>query len=105
MAFKSVEKSKSEIFNVPLVQTSYQGIVNNDSIYYKESKGRFVLNVLQDTFEDLMKNLHNIIGNKAVPFLYPIVENRDFKGYINVIDMAQRVIENGKLEKNMINMT
>jgi len=48
-------------------------------------------------FEDLMKNLHNIIGNKAVPFLYPIVENRDFKGYINVIDMAQRVIENGKL--------
>lgn len=55
-AFKSVEKSKSEIFNVPLVQTSYQGINNNDSIYYKESKGKFVLNVLQDTFEDLMKN-------------------------------------------------
>ena len=48
-------------------------------------------------FEDLMKKLHEMIGNKAVPFLTPIVRNNDFKGYINIIDMVNRVIENGKL--------
>ncbi len=48
-------------------------------------------------FEDLMEKLHGMIGNKAVPFLTPIVEDGKFKGYINIIDMVTRVIEDGKL--------
>ncbi|KFZ26762.1 MAG: Elongation factor G [Candidatus Izimaplasma bacterium HR2] len=48
-------------------------------------------------FEELMSKLHKMIGNKAVPFLTPIIENNEFKGYINIIDMVTRVIEGGKL--------
>jgi len=47
-------------------------------------------------FEVLMTKLHEMIGNKAVPFLTPIVEDNEFRGYINIIDMVTKVLENGK---------
>ena len=53
-------------------------------------------------FEELIDNLHKIIGNKAVPFLWPIVEGQDFKGYIDLVDMKARVLEGQKIvEKPM----
>ncbi len=52
--------------------------------------------------DELVKALHEMIGNKAVPFLWPIVENRDFRGYVNMVDMKANVLEDKKIvEKPM----
>ncbi|MFK5883087.1 MAG: elongation factor G [Candidatus Izemoplasma sp.] len=48
-------------------------------------------------FEVLIDRLHEIIGNKAVPFLWPVVNDNDFRGYVNLIDMKSRVLEDGKI--------
>ena len=48
-------------------------------------------------FEKLIEDLKAIIGNQAVPFLYPIVDGNDFNGYVNLIDMKTKVLENGKV--------
>lgn len=48
-------------------------------------------------FEELIEKLHKIMGNKAVPFLWPIVKANDFKGYINLIDMKANVLEGAKI--------
>jgi len=48
-------------------------------------------------FEELIENLKGILGNKAVPFLYPIVEGNDFNGYVNLVDMKSKVLEGGKV--------
>lgn len=48
-------------------------------------------------FQVLLDKLHEMIGNKAIPFLLPIVEDEDFRGYINLIDMDIHVLEDGKV--------
>lgn len=48
-------------------------------------------------FEELIAKLKVLMGNKAVPFLWPIVRDNDFKGYVNLVDMKSRVLENGKV--------
>ncbi len=48
-------------------------------------------------FEELIDTLHNMIGNQAVPFLWPIVEDGDFKGYVDLVDMKTRVLEGQKI--------
>ena len=48
-------------------------------------------------FEGLMQKLKENIGNKAVPFLWPIVNNGKFEGYVDLVDMKTRVLENGKV--------
>jgi len=47
--------------------------------------------------DDLLAKLRGILGNQAVPFLYPIVEGNDFKGYVNIVDMKSKILENGKI--------
>ncbi len=53
-------------------------------------------------FDGLLERLQKLLGNKAVPFLWPVIENNDFKGYINLIDMRAIVLENGKLVEKPI---
>ena len=48
-------------------------------------------------FEGLVEKLKVILGNKAVPFLWPILEGESFKGYVDLVDMKTRVLENGKI--------
>lgn len=48
-------------------------------------------------FEGLITDLKKVMGNKAVPFLWPIEVDNDFKGYVNLIDMKTRVLEDGKV--------
>jgi elongation factor G len=48
-------------------------------------------------FEELIENLKGIIGNQAVPFLYPIVDGNDFNGYVNLIDMKSKVLDGDKV--------
>ena len=48
-------------------------------------------------YDVLLEGIKKIIGNKAVPFLQPIVENGDFRGYINLVEMKTRVLDGGKV--------
>ena len=48
-------------------------------------------------FDELIEKLQVSLDNKAVPFLWPVVEANDFKGYINLIDMKAVVLEGSKL--------
>jgi len=48
-------------------------------------------------FDELIADLQVSLENKAVPFLWPVVEANDFKGYINLIDMKAIVLEGTKL--------
>jgi elongation factor G len=48
-------------------------------------------------FEELIDKLKAILGNQAVPFLYPIVDGNDFNGYVNLIDMKSKVLDGGKI--------
>ena len=48
-------------------------------------------------FEELIKKIREMTSNKAVPFLWPIVRDSDFRGYVNLVDMKSRVLENGKV--------
>ncbi len=48
-------------------------------------------------FEGLVQKLKDNLGNKAVPFLWPIVEGEKFKGYVDLVDMKTRVLEDGKI--------
>ena len=47
--------------------------------------------------EELIAKLKEVIGLQAVPFLYPIVENGEFNGYVNLVDMVSRVKEGDKI--------
>lgn len=47
--------------------------------------------------EELIAKLKEVIGLQAVPFLYPIVEDGDFNGYVNLVDMKSKVLENGAI--------
>ena len=48
-------------------------------------------------YEKVLESLTEILGSKAVPFLYPVIEDEDFRGYINLVDMKKRVLEDGKV--------
>ena len=45
-------------------------------------------------FESLVEKLKGSLGNKAVPFLWPIVKDEKFQGYVDLVDMKTRVLEN-----------
>ena len=52
--------------------------------------------------DELITALHTMIGNQAVPFLWPIVEGQDFKGYVDMVEMKAKVLEDQKIvEKPM----
>ncbi|MCF7926948.1 MAG: elongation factor G [Candidatus Izimaplasma sp.] len=53
-------------------------------------------------FDKLMEKLQEMVGNVAVPFLWPIVEDDSFEGFINLIEMKERVLENGKVVQKPI---
>ncbi len=48
-------------------------------------------------FESLIEKLRENIGNKAVPFFWPIVTDGKFQGYVDLVDLKTRVLENGKV--------
>ena len=49
--------------------------------------------------DELLTSLRKMIKNQAVPFLWPIVQENDFKGYVNLIDMKANVLEGGKIKE------
>ncbi len=54
-------------------------------------------------FENLLAKLKEVMGNKAVPFLWPIIQNEKFKGYVDLVDMVTRVLdENGNVVEQEI---
>lgn len=54
-------------------------------------------------FEQLLARLKEIMGNKAVPFLWPIIKDESFRGYVDLVDMVTRVLdENGKVVEQEI---
>ncbi|AIO18861.1 Elongation factor G [Candidatus Izimaplasma bacterium HR1] len=48
-------------------------------------------------FETLVAKLRESMGNKAVPFFWPIVKDEKFEGYVDLVDLKTRVLENGKV--------
>jgi elongation factor G len=48
-------------------------------------------------FEELVQKIRDMIGYQAVPFLWPIGEADDFRGYYDLVDMTKRTLENGKV--------
>jgi elongation factor G len=46
-------------------------------------------------FEKILESIQSVIGYQAVPFLWPVVEGEDFKGYVNLVDMNQKLHEDG----------
>jgi elongation factor G len=48
-------------------------------------------------YVDLISKLKDILGNKVVPFLYPDYKDGKFDGYIDLVDMKTRVLEDGKV--------
>jgi len=46
--------------------------------------------------DDLVNELKAVIGYQAVPFLWPIVDGGEFKGYVNLVDMETRVFDGNK---------
>ncbi len=48
-------------------------------------------------YVDLIAKLKSILGNKVVPFLYPDYKDGKFDGYIDLVDMKTRVLEDGKV--------
>ncbi len=48
-------------------------------------------------YDQLIKKLKDLFGNAIVPFLWPIMEGGKFQGYVDLVDMKTRVLENGKV--------
>ena len=46
-------------------------------------------------FEKILESIQGVMGYQAVPFLWPVVEGEDFKGYVNLVDMNKKVHEGG----------
>jgi len=49
-------------------------------------------------FEKILESIQGVIGYQAVPFLWPIVDGEDFKGYVNLVDMNKKLHEGGSSE-------
>jgi elongation factor G len=48
-------------------------------------------------FDALINKLKELLGNKVVPFLWPVMKGTDFNGYVDLVDLKTRVLENGKV--------
>jgi elongation factor G len=48
-------------------------------------------------FDQLVQKIKDTLGKSAVPFLWPILKDDNFRGYVDLIDMKTRVLENGKV--------
>lgn len=46
-------------------------------------------------FEKIVDSIRDVIGYQAVPFLWPIVKDETFKGYVNLVDMNEKLHEGG----------
>lgn len=44
-------------------------------------------------FEKIIDSIREVIGYQAVPFLWPIVKDETFKGYVNLVDMNEKLHE------------
>lgn len=53
-------------------------------------------------WEKVLEGLQGVLENKAVPFLYPVTKGDDFRGYINLVSMKKRELENGKVVDKVI---
>ena len=42
-------------------------------------------------FETIIDSLRDVIGYQAVPFLWPVVKDETFKGYVNLVDMNEKL--------------
>ena len=42
-------------------------------------------------FEEILENIREKLGKKAVPFCWPIGKNENFEGFVNVIEMKARI--------------
>ncbi len=49
-------------------------------------------------FPKIINSLKEIIGYQVVPFLWPIGEADDFKGYVDLVDMKARVFDGSKTQ-------
>ncbi len=49
-------------------------------------------------FPKIINSLKDIIGYQVVPFLWPIGEADDFKGYVDLVDMKSRVFDGKQTE-------
>lgn len=47
-------------------------------------------------FEKILESIQGTLGYQAVPFLWPVVEGEDFKGYVNLVDMNKKLHEGGR---------
>ena len=48
-------------------------------------------------FEEHVNKLSDILGGQSVPFLWPDVQDGNFNGFVNVVDMKLKVLDNGKV--------
>ena len=53
-------------------------------------------------FANIINRLQDIVGYQAVPFLWPIGEAENFKGYVDLVDMNARVFDGEKTVKEAI---
>ena len=44
-------------------------------------------------FENVLEEIREKLGKKAVPFCWPIGHNEDFEGFVNVVDMKARIYD------------
>ncbi|MCD4826867.1 MAG: elongation factor G [Acholeplasmataceae bacterium] len=44
-------------------------------------------------FEEVLEEIREKLGKKAVPFAWPIGHNEDFEGFVNVVDMKARLYD------------
>jgi elongation factor G len=49
-------------------------------------------------FDKLLTEIREKLGNRAVPFCIPIGREKDFEGFVNVVDMKARIYKDGKGE-------
>ncbi len=49
-------------------------------------------------FEDVLEEIREKLGKKAVPFCWPIGHNEDFEGFVNVIEMKARIYDGNECQ-------
>ena len=47
-------------------------------------------------FEQVLEEIREKLGKKAVPFCWPIGHQENFEGFVNVVDMKARIYEDGQ---------
>lgn len=46
-------------------------------------------------FENVIEDIRQNLGKRAVPFTWPIGRKEDFEGFVNVVDMKARILKDG----------